>query len=178
MSPQEGNPMADDSNGNTRPPHRPTGPSRIFHDIFLTYLNERDEPLTAYEAEFAGNCHVERDPEGAWAVLREMESLAAGHPAVATFLHQEVAEIAAAALPGTRRRLRYRLGAEREERGFPVLFDGAVVGYLRTFDEGLVQAMTTIDALLASPRDFAWLLQALGGVAAERVETILVGRLR
>jgi hypothetical protein len=170
--------MADSSNGNTRPPHLPPAPGRIFHDLYLSFLHERDEPLTGHEAEFAGSCHIEADPAGGWAVLREMESLAEGHPITATFLHQDVAQIAAAVLPGTCRRLRFRLGDEQTERGFPVLFDGELVGHVRTFDEALVQAMTIVDALLASPRDFAWLLEALGGAAAERVETILAGRLR
>jgi hypothetical protein len=37
--------------------------------------------------------------------------------------------------------------------------------------------MTVVDALLASPLDFGWVLLALGGVAAERVERIAAGRL-
>jgi hypothetical protein len=37
--------------------------------------------------------------------------------------------------------------------------------------------LEVVDALLASPRDFGWLLEALGAVAAERVERITAARL-
>jgi len=37
--------------------------------------------------------------------------------------------------------------------------------------------MTVVDALLSSPADFSWLLEALGGTAAERVEKVAAGRL-
>ena len=37
--------------------------------------------------------------------------------------------------------------------------------------------MTVVDALLSSPADFAWLLEALGGIAASRVERITAERM-
>jgi len=37
--------------------------------------------------------------------------------------------------------------------------------------------MTVLDALMASPGDFAWLLDAMGGVALERAGTIMADRL-
>jgi len=96
---------------------------------FLAYLAERDEPLTAFEAEVAGPWHVVPDPQGGWAVLGEGEGVAAGGASVVTFLRKDLAMIAAAVLAGTGRRLRFRRG-DPCERGFPVLFDGAVVGLL------------------------------------------------
>ena len=110
-------------------------------------------------------------------MLLEGESLAKGGAPIATFLRQEVAQIAAAVLPGTARRLRYRLGEDACERGYPVLFDGFVVGHVRHFRQELADAMTVADALLASPLDFGWLLLALGALAAERAERAAAARL-
>jgi len=169
--------MATESNGNIRLPQGLSVPRRIFAEEFLAYLAERDEPVTAFEAEVAGPWHVEPDPQGGWAVLDEGESLAAGGGPVVTFLRKELAVIAAAVLPGTGRRLRFRLGDDPCERGFPVLFDGAVVGHSRHFREELVAAMTVVDALLSRPSDFAWLLAALGATAAGRVEKVAAERL-
>jgi len=137
----------------------------------------RDEPDTAPEADALGPWHLEPDPRGGWAVLREGESLEVGSVPMAIFLKKEAAQIVAAVLPGTGRRLRYRLGQDPEDRGFPVLLDGAVAGYSRHFLEDLVVALNVVDALMASPRDFAWLLEAMGGLALEHVDTIGVARL-
>ena len=169
--------MATESNGNIHLPLGFSVPRRIFAEEFLAYLAERDEPVTAFEAEVAGPWHVEPDPQGGWAVLDEGESLAAGDAPVVSFLRKDLALIAAAVLPGTGRRLRFRLGDDPCERGFPVLFDGAVVGHSRHFREELAAAMTVVDALLSSPADFAWLLEALGGIAAARVEKVAAGRM-
>jgi hypothetical protein len=99
--------MATESNGSsTRPSRSLTVPSRMFAEEFLAHLAEQDEPETAAEAEAAGPRHLEPDPQGGWAVLPEGESLAAGDVPEATFLRREMAEIAAAVLPGTARRLR------------------------------------------------------------------------
>jgi hypothetical protein len=169
--------MATDVNGTTRPTQQLTVPRRIFAEEFLAYLAAQDEPDTGAEASAAGPRHLEPDPRGGWAVLCEGETLAAGAEPEATFLRQEVAQIAAAVLPGTAGRLRYRFGGDRCERGFPILFDGAVVGHARDFLEPLVEAMTVVDALLASPADFGWMLEALGGLAAERVNRLTAARL-
>jgi hypothetical protein len=169
--------MATESHGSTRPSCSLIVPRRIFTEEFLAYLAERDEPSTSAEAEFAGPCHVETDPQGGWAVLREGEHIAKGDVPIATFLREELAQIAAAVLPGTVRRLRFRLGEDPCERGFPVLFDGFVVGHVRHFRQEVVEAMTVADALLASPIDFGWLLLALGGIAAERIERAAAARL-
>jgi hypothetical protein len=165
--------MASVANGSSSRPSRSLMvPSRVFAEEFLAYLAEREEPATAVEAEVAGTCHLEPDPQGGWAVMLEGECLAAGDPPAATFLREEVAMVAAAVLPGVGRRLRYRLGDDPCERGFPVLLDGAVVGHSRHFRDDLAAAMTVVDALLASPNDFGWVLEALGRSTAERVDRI------
>jgi len=125
--------MATDSDATTPAVPPLAVPGRIFAEEFLAYLAEQDEPETAAEAEVAGPCHLEPDPKGGWAVLLEGESLEAGHEPTATFQRKEVAQIAAAVLPGTGRRMRYHLGDDPCERGFPVLLDGAVVGHSGTF---------------------------------------------
>jgi len=38
-------------------------------------------------------------------------------------------------------------------------------------------ALNVVDALLAAPREFAFLLDAMGGLALEHVDTIAVARL-
>jgi len=170
--------MATGSDGSTRASEQTLiVPRRLFTEEFLAYLAARDEPATAAEAEAAGRRHVVPDPQGGWAVMREGESLAAGDAPEATFLREEAAMIAAAVLPGLARRLRYRLGDDPCKRGFPVILDGAVVGHSRVFNDALVAAMSVLDALLASPHEFGWLLLAMGGVALERVEKVTAARL-
>jgi len=169
--------MATESKSNIRPSLSSSVPSRIFAEEFLAYLAELDEPVTAVEAEAAGQRHLEPDSQGGWAVMRDGESLEAGHAPEVTFLRKEMAMIAAAVLPGTGRRMRYRLSEDACERGFPVLLDGAVVGHSRHFHDALVAAMTVVDALLASPGDFGWLVEAMGGVALARAGSIVAARL-
>jgi hypothetical protein len=169
--------MVTEHDGSSTRPSRPAVPTHIFTPEFLAFLAERDEPETAGEADALGPWHVEADPRGGWAVLREGESLEVGSIPMAIFLRKELAQIAAAVLPGTGRRLRYRLGPDPEERGFPILLDGRLAGYSRHFLEDLVVALNVVDALLAAPRDFAWLLEAMGGLALEHVDTIAVSRL-
>jgi hypothetical protein len=69
------------------------------------------------------------------------------------------------------------MGDDACEHGFPVFLGGTLVGHCRTFHEDLAAAMTVADALLASPSDLAWLLEALGGLALERVERIAAERI-
>jgi hypothetical protein len=169
--------MATESKSNIPSSVGLSAPRRIFAEEFLAWLAAGDEPVTALEAEVARPFHVEPDPLGGWAVLGEAESLAAGDTPVISLLRKEYAQVAAAVLPGTGRRLRFRLGDDPCERGFPVLLDGAVVGHIRHFREDLVDAMTVVEALLSSPADFAWLLEAMGATAAGRVEKVAAERM-
>jgi hypothetical protein len=146
-------------------------PTHIFTPEYLAWLAERDEPDTAAEADFAGPWHLERHPRG-WAVLREGESLAAGSTPTAVFEKKEAAQLTAAVLPGTGRRLRYRLDPDPDPQGFPILLEGRLAGHSRHFNEDLLAALNTVDALAAAPRDFASLLDALGGLALEHVDRI------
>jgi len=143
-------------------------------------LTERDEPATAAEADTAGPWHVERDPKGGWAVLRQGESFEKSTRTIptATFERRESALLASAALPGTGRDQRFRLASELDDRGHPILQDGQVVGHSEFFWEALIDAVNVLDAILASPRAFALLVDAAGGLALEHVEKIVVRRLK
>ena len=154
-------------------------PSRVFAPEFLAWLAGRDEPVTAAAADSAGPWHVERDPKGGWAVLRQGESFKKSTRTIptATFERREAALLGAAVLPGTGRRLRYRLASEADDRGHPILLDGRVVGHSEYFWEDFVAAINVLDALTVSPRAFALLLDAMGGLALEHVEKIALARL-
>jgi len=149
-----------------------TLPANAFVEDYLALLNERDEPITAPEAEYAGPWSVEARRQGGHAVLRPAEDVP-----YAAFDSVEIAQLAAAVLPGTGREKRYRLGKDEDSgRGFPVYRSGELAGHLRLFDEELVAALNVLDALLSSPHDFAWLLEAAGGLALQHVGRISMAR--
>lgn len=146
--------------------------NNAFVEDYLALLNERDEPLTAAEADYAGPWSVEARRQGGHAVVRIAEE-----EPYAVFEVAEMAQIAAAVLPGTGREKRYRLGKDEDPgRGFPVYRSGEPVGHIRLFDEELVAALNVLDALLSSPYDFAWLLEAAGGLALQQVGRISMAR--
>jgi hypothetical protein len=150
-------------------------PANAFAEEYLELLSQRDEPVTAAEADSAGPWHLEAHLHG-WAVLRQGESLDKGSTPMAFFQKKDVARLAAAVLPGTGRRLRYRLGKDEETSGYPLLDDGRVVGHLRFFDEALVGALNIVDALVSMPRDLAWLLDGAGGLALDHAGKIALER--
>lgn len=152
-------------------------PTNAFTDVYLQLLSHRDEPVTAAEAETAGPWHLEPSSQG-WAVLRQGESLENGSLPTAVFQKKDSARLAAAVLPGTGRKLRYRLGKEADSSGYPVLDDGRAVGHLRFFDEDLVAALNVVDALVSMPRDLAWLLDGAGGLALDHAGKIALERAR
>jgi hypothetical protein len=156
----------------------PALPVRVFAPDFLAWLAERDEPQTAWQADTAGPWHVERHPKGGWAVLRQGESFEKSTRTIptATFERREAALLAAAALPGTGDPT-YRLASDPDDHGHPILQDGRIVGHSEYFWEDFVAALNTLHALLISPRSFALLLDAMGGLALEHVEKIAVARL-
>lgn len=155
----------------------PQMPSNAFAEEYLALLNERDEPITAPEADYAGPWNVADRVQGGHAVLRVGEDLGRGDEPYAVFDRLEIAQIAAAALPASGRERRYRLGKEEEPgMGYPVFRAGELVGHIRLFDEDLVTALNLLDALLASPYDFAWLLEAAGGLALQHVGRISMAR--
>ena len=177
--------MSASRNRSTRSSGRPTPlplPEHVFTPEYLAYLAERDEPVTAAEADFGVPWHIEpfpKDPRGRWAVLRlgqSFEKSTRTHP-TAVFDRKEDALIACAILPGLGRRLRFRLASDPDDLGYPLLDDGQTVGHSEHFHEDFVAALNVAAALMAAPREFAFLLDAMGGLALEHVDRIAVKRL-
>jgi len=164
------------SDPSSQPP--PALPAHVFAPEYLALFAERDEPDTAGEADTAGPWHVEPDPKGGWAVLRQGESFEKSTLTVptATFERREAALLAAAVLPGLGR-TRFRLGSDPDDRGHPILQEGVVAGHSEYFYEDFIAALNVVAALMASPRDFALLLDAIGGLALEHVDKIALARL-
>jgi hypothetical protein len=143
-------------------------PSNAFTPEFLSRLTQRDEPLTAAQADAAGPWIVVEIPSPGWAVLRRGESLAAGDRPTAVFRHRERALLAAAVLPGTGSDRLFRLRRELEPEGYAVESGGEVVGYLKHFDPDLLSALQTAEALARLPESLAQFLHGSGAVALER----------
>ena len=149
----------------------PTEPN-AFTAEYLELLARRDEPVTGAEADAAGPWHLERHPSG-WAVLRQGQSLEKGSRPAAVFVHRDAARLCAAILPGTGRRLRYKMGQDPDGLlGFPLFDDGEVVAWLEFFNQDVLDALNVADALVSVPRDLAWVLDAAGGLALDHAGKI------
>lgn len=149
--------------------------ANAFTEEYLELLSQRDEPVTAAEADTAGPWHLEPHPQG-WAVLRQGESLDKGSAPTAVLQKKDAARLTAAVLPGTGRRLRYRLGKDAEPLGYPLFDDGRVVGHLHFFDEDLLTALNVVDSLVSMPRDLAWMIDGAGGLALDHAGKIALER--
>jgi len=162
-----------------RPPQPPSLPQHVFTPEYLAHLAERDEPVTAAEAEYAIPWHVEPHPKGGWAVLRLGESFEKSTRTIPTavFTRKEDALLACAILPLLGKRLRFRLATEPDEHGYPILDDGEIVGHSDLFFEDFIAALNVAAALAAAPRELAFFLDAIGGLALEHVDRIAVARL-
>ena len=147
-----------------------------FTTEYLELIARRDEPVTGSEADTSGPWHLEAHPPEGWAVLRQGESLEKGSAPAASFKYKDTARLAAAAIPCTGRRPRYRLGQDPDALGFPVLDDDQVVGHFQYFDEALLAALNVVDALVSVPRDLAWLLEAARGLALDHAGKIALER--
>ncbi len=155
-----------------------------FRSSFLSRIAERDEPVTAGEADVAGPWHVEELPsaEGIlFGLYRLGESHARGFQPTAVFRDRPFALLAAAVLPGTGREAAFRLQKEAGPEGFLVeTGDGRhgaePVGHLALFDERLVDALHVVESLTRSPEALANLLEAAGPLALEHAGVILDSR--
>ncbi|HEX7186099.1 MAG TPA: hypothetical protein VF756_30010 [Thermoanaerobaculia bacterium] len=157
-------------------PSVPAVPSsrNAFHPEFLKQLGERDEPVTAAEADVAGPWRLEKVEGAGWALYRASEGRARGYLPTAVFADRNLALLAAAVVPATGRDRLLRLDGEGGSDGFAVaLDDGAAVGHFRLFDEPLLDALNVAVGLVRSPQSLAWLLEAAGSLALERCGAIL-----
>lgn len=149
-----------------------------FTPEFLQRIGERDEPLTAAEADVAGPWVVEKMPGVGWGLYRTGEGAARQFRPHGVFRDHAVALLFAAVLPGTGRDKAFRLRKDAEGAGYAVESgpDGQVIGYLALFDETLVEAAHTVECLVRQPESLANLLEAAGGLALERSGSILDSR--
>ncbi len=179
-----------------RPPHGPSGsegpptPPNAFSPDYLAEVRDRDDSLTAAEAEFAGPWKLEPLPghPGAVAVLRECESLAEGDEPEAVFVEEESGVVCAAVLPAVEREPLYHLEEAADAGGllpggFPIIvIHGAqgprVRGWLRRYNPALVRALHTVESLNRAPAAHAAVLEAAGGGALERIGRELAARRR
>src|SRR5262245_44811799 len=161
-------------------PSVPPTPSNAFSFDFLRLLDERDEPITAPEADMAGPWRVIPVPGQGFGVFREGEHLFRGFPPVAVFADRFLALVAAAVLPGTGRDLLLTLARDPEPdgQGYAVrLDDGTVVGHCPQFQEELVTSMNTVVGIVRGPGSIAYGMEAAGALALERAGAIFAARI-
>jgi len=149
-----------------------------FTPEFLQRIGERDEPVTAAEADVAGPWAVEEMPGVGWGLYRAGEGAARQFRPYGVFRDRAVALLFAAVLPGTGRDKAFRLRKEPEGAGYAVEAgpDGGVIGFLALFDEPLMDAAHAVECLARQPESLAHLLEAAGGLALERSGAILDAR--
>jgi hypothetical protein len=151
-----------------------------FSPDFLARLGERDEPVTAGEADVAGPWRVEEVPAPAgtaYGLFRLGERPDRGDRPAMVFHRRSLALLAAAVLPGTGREAAFRIARERTGEGFALeTLDGEASGRMELFDENLVTALHVADCLCRSPHAFACFVEAAGAVLLERAGAILAER--
>ena len=156
----------------------------VFSPAFLASLREREETITASEAEVAGPWKREAmiDKRGAVAVLREWEGLERGDAPTAVFWHEEVAELFAAVLPAVEREPLFHLAEELGPDGFAITAvygeqGPQVVGWLPRFEPAWIEALHLAGCLARSPVAMADILEAAGPGAIAQVGSILARRM-
>ncbi|MEA2692467.1 MAG: hypothetical protein QOJ16_1854 [Acidobacteriota bacterium] len=94
-----------------------------FSPAYLARLRERDDSLTAAEAELAGPWKIEPvlGRPGAVAILRIWEDLAIGDPPVAVLWHLETARLLSVLLPAIDREPLFHVEEEAASEGFPLV---------------------------------------------------------
>ncbi len=167
-----------------RTPARPTTrrvPPNAFSPEYLADARERDEALTASEAEFSGPWKLEPLPDrpGSVAVVRESESVEEGDIPEAVFRDEEGAVLCGVALPLFEREPLFYLGETPDPDGdlpggYPVISTYGeqgpqVRGWLRRFNPRLVLALHVVEGLNRSPAAHAAVLDAAGAGALEQV---------
>jgi hypothetical protein len=159
---------------------RTSTPSELpnaFKSLFLTLLNQRDEPPTAGEADVAGPWHIRELPGRGFGLFREGEDPTRGFRPYAVFHDRWLALLAAAVLPGTGRDPILLLDPEDGPEGFAFHLDsGEVVGYCENFDQPLKDALHVIVSVLRAPLSLANELEAAGSITLGRTGVILDAR--
>ena len=154
-----------------------------FSPAYLARLRERDDVLTAAEAELAGPWKIEPVPgqPGAVALLRVWEDLAIGDPSVAVLWHLETAELLSVLLPAVDREPLFYLEEEATAEGYPLVAvygeqGPQVAGWLDRYEPRWAEALHLLEAIVRSPWALATLLEAAGPGAEEQVGRIRARR--
>jgi len=167
------------------PPHS-TSPSVSPLDnapAYLARLRERDETITAAEAELAGPWKTEpvRAKPGAVAVLRQWEDLDAGDRPVAVVWHEELALLLSVLFPVLDREPRFYIEEGAAADGYALVGmygeqGPQVAGWFDRWEPRFAEGLHLIEALLRSPWALATLLEAAGPGAEEQVGKIRARR--
>ena len=154
-----------------------------FSPTYLARLRERDDSLTAAEAELAGPWKIEPVPgrPGAVAILRIWEDLAAGDPPVGVLWHVETAQLLCVLLPAIDREPLFYLKEEPASEGFPLVAvygeqGPQVAGWLDRYEPRWAEGLHLLEAIVRSPWALATLLEAAGSGAEEQVGRIRARR--
>src|SRR5436305_11679231 len=145
----------------------------------LALLRERDDVLTAAEAELAGPWKIEPVPgrPGAVAILRLWEDLAIGDPPVAVLWHLETARLLSVLLPAIDREPLFYIEEGAASEGYPLVAvygeqGPQVAGWLDRQEPRWAEGLHPPEAIVRSPLALATLLEAAGPGAEEQVGRI------
>ena len=170
--------MRSNSHGTSHPARR--APNNAFAEEFLESFGERDEPITAAEAECAGPWWTRPVPgqPGVTAVLRRWEDVEQGDVPEAVFRQAERALLMCALLPALDREPLFHLSSEQDAEGFALTAmhgrEGAqVAGWVRRYEPRLAEALHLCESIIRSPAALASLLVAAGPAAIEQAGRIL-----
>jgi hypothetical protein len=174
--------MRSRSHGTSQPPR--SIPDNAFAAEFLERFGERDEPITAAEAEYAGPWWTRPVPDrpGAVAVLRRWEDVEQGDVPEAVFLQVERALLTSALLPALDREPFFHLAAEPGPEGYALTAvygeqGPQVAGWVRRYEPRLAEALHLLESVVRSPAALALVLVAAGPGAIEQAGRILAREL-
>ena len=165
----------------------PSAPTldNAFTPTYLARLREREEVLTAAEAEMTGPWKVEpvRNKPGAVAVLRQWEDLDAGDRPVAVWWHEETARLLTLLLPALDREPLFYLQEEETPEGYAVIATYGeqgpqIAGWFDRYEPRWAEGLHLLQAIVRSPLALATLLEAAGPGAEEQVGRIRARRQR
>lgn len=152
---------------------RPDGAARnAFDRDFLELLDGMDEMETGSDAELGGPWRIEATKEG-YALLRAWEDAGRGDAPEALLTSFQDALRFFAVLPSLGKDPRVRMAFDRQPDGFALQETGGRIGWLRLFNDELLQAFHVADCATRSPLALSALLLAAGPQALREVGRIL-----
>ncbi len=153
------------------------GSRNAFAPVFLHTFGQRDEPLSAAEADLAGPWEVRRSrsphAQAPYSVWRQGERAAWGDRPAGEFADESTAVLACALRPHFGVDPLHLLGGRRQARGFPLTRGGEPSGWIELFEEGWVAGLNLLERVVRSPEALALVMEAAGPLALERAGRIL-----